>query len=145
MKDKTDIKILQQRYYRGETTLTEEQQLRQAYRQGLLSDDPALCLDQQRASCPPEVLRNFQAKQKQNRLVRFRRIRMTVAGIAALFLLLLSLPALFQTSVPSVPDHLKRERFEEALRTIGQVLEEKTLRSEKVIYEDNQIIIAIEQ
>lgn len=144
MKDKTDIKVLQQRYYRGETSLTEEQQLRQAYRQGLLPNDPALCFGQKTETCPPEVLSAFHAKRKQNQPVSFRRIRTTVAGIAAILLLFLSLSALFETPVPALPDQLKRERFEEALRTIGQVLEEKPLRPEKIIYEDKQLIIAIE-
>lgn len=44
----------------------------------------------------------------------------------------------------SLSDHLKKERFENALRVIGEVLEEKTPITQKILYEDNQLIIIIE-
>ena len=39
---------------------------------------------------------------------------------------------------------MKRERFEDAMRIIGQVLDEKPADTQKVLYEDNRLIIAIE-
>lgn len=138
---------LLKRYYRGETTLSEEKQLKQSYKEGMLPDDPVLCFGQENRKCPEKVLTAFRSELRRKRDLRLRRIRITAGSIAAIFLLFFSFQGLHRLTSASayrLSDHQKRECLEEALRTIGQVLQEKPAQPEKVIYEDQQIIIAIE-
>lgn len=134
------------RYYRGETTLAEERQLKAVWAQGKLPGEPLLSLGGRPGALPPElesrISRSLEGKRKNN--VRYW---VYAAGsVAAVLLLTFSLNHLLrQPENPGLQlsDNAKKERFEDALRIIGQVLEEKN-SPEKILYEDNQLIIAIE-
>lgn len=138
---------LLKRYYRGETTLGEEKQLKQSYKEGILPDDPVLCFGQESRKCPEKVLTAFRSEIRHKRDLQLRHMRIIAGSIAAAFILFFCFQGLHRLTSASayrLSDHQKRECLEEALRTIGQVLQEKPAQPEKVIYEDQQIIIAIE-
>lgn len=134
-----------ERYYRGETTLEEERMLKAAFRRGELPDDPALAFQEQQVSLPASVTQGIQSAihRKSSRTLRNRLIR--AGAIAALLILIISLRGLLPhpQEYLQLSDNMKKERFEGALRMIGKVLEEKA-PEQKVLYEDNNLIIAIE-
>lgn len=134
-----------ERYYRGETNLEDERQLKQAYRNGDLQDDPALAYANGLADLPPgleERIRNSIRKRQQ---ARHRKTWVMISGIAATLILIISVRGFWPgQSNLYLSDSLKKTRLEEALRVIGQVLEEDTRPTEQVLYEDERIIIVRE-
>ena len=84
------------RYYKGETTLAEERELRSAWQRGELPGEPILTF-----TTTPRP------------------------GI-------------------QLSDNLKKERFENALRVLGNALEDEKTPVQRVLYEDHNLIIAIE-
>lgn len=144
MKDKNEIL---KRYYQGESTLEEERLLKEAYRQKELPDDPMLAFNQSETVIPPElpdmIRQNIHANQQRRTGV----LRVILGSIAASLILIVSLRSLIQDNNPhqvQLSDNLKKERFEDALRVIGNVLEEEKPDVQKVLYEDHNLIIAIE-
>lgn len=144
MEDKNEIL---KRYYRGESTLEEERLLKEAYRQKELPDDPMLAFNQSETVIPPElpdmIRQNIHANQQRRTGV----LRVILGSIAASLILIVSLRSLIQDNNPhqvQLSDNLKKERFEDALRVIGNVLEEEKPDVQKVLYEDHNLIIAIE-
>lgn len=140
-----DIQEILKRYYKGETTLAEEKFLKQEYRLGHLPEDPFLSVHPVRETLPAGLYTGI--KQKiQNRKRRYlRQIYWTTGSIAATLILILFIKGSFQQPLHSdlqLSDNMKRERFEDALRTIGHALEEK---NEQVLYENNHLIITIEK
>lgn len=134
------------RYYRGETTLAEERQLKETWAQGKLPGEPVLSLGSRPGALPPglesRISRSLEGKRKNN----VRHGVYAAGSVAAVLLLTFSLNHLFgppENPGLQLSDNTKKERFEDALRVIGQVLEEKK-SPEEVLYEDNQLIIAIE-
>lgn len=140
-----DNKEILRRYYRGETTVEEERMLRAAYRSGALPDDPILAFGQKTAELPTGLEAGIRSSIRRRQHPR-RLLWLTAAGIAATLVLILSVRSLLPGAHPrlQLSDNLKKERFEEALRVIGNVLEEKQAPAQKVLYEDNKLIIAIE-
>lgn len=135
------------RYYQGETTLQEEQELRNLYRQGKLPEDPMLAYANTKIQSPVRLSENIRESIQKRRKQRNRQIRLIVGSIAAILILIVSFRGLLQTHTPhelQLSDNIKKERFEDALRVIGNVLEEKTAPVQKVLYEDNNLIITVE-
>lgn len=78
---------------------------------------------------------------------RTRRITAVFTGMAASLVLVLALErtfAGFSSGEVPLSDSVKRERLENALRTVGRVLEGKNGPGEKILYEDSRLVIAIE-
>lgn len=137
------------RYYRGESSVEEERMLKQTYRQGMLPDEPILAYKSEETELPEELARQIRQKLRQRQTQRLRTWTISVGSIAALLVLLISLRSLLPlTEHPDelqLSDNLKKERFEEALRVIGHVLEEQqTPPVQKVLYEDHKLIITVE-
>ena len=135
------------RYYRGETTLREERQLKEAYRQGELDQDPFLSFGDTRFELPEGLDERLAAaigkRKKRNRSHSLIVLGSVAAGLFLILSLNIFVPAGKEEKL-QLSDNTKRERFEDALRVIGNVLEEKKTPSERVLYEDESIIIAIE-
>lgn len=135
------------RYYQGVSSLEDEQSLKTAYRKGDLPSEPALAYRGNDTSCPAELLNSICHKIEKQRIRRSRRIFTIAGGIAATLLLLISLRSFFPTTASTsvkLSEQTQRERFEDALRVIANVLNEQTSNYEKIVYEDNNLIIAIE-
>lgn len=136
------------RYYRGEASLKEEQILKEAYRKGELSDNPVLAFGNLNAGIPEKLAGKINCAIQERRKCHIRhRVILGVCAVAATLILILSLRMFLPEAAVSdmqLSDNLKKERFENALRVIGNALEEKPTYNEKVLYEDNKIIIAVE-
>lgn len=135
------------RYYRGESSLKDEQELKAAYRKGELPSEPALAYRGDTTPCPEELLNSIRQRIEKRKNYRSRRIFRLTGGIAATLLLIVSLRIFLPAPVPTsmkLSEQTQRERFEDALQVIADVLNEKTPGSEKIIYEDKSLIIAIE-
>ena len=126
------------RYYKGETTLAEERELRSAWQRGELPGEPILGL-----RGPMEIPEGLNEK-----LQRYiRQLWITAGSIAAMAVLILSFRETFTTTPrPGIQlsDNLKKERFENALRVLGNALEDEKTPVQRVLYEDHNLIIAIE-
>lgn len=144
MEDKNEIL---KRYYRGESTLEEERLLKEAYRQKELPDEPMLAFNQPQTVIPPEVLGKIRQNIRVNQQRRTGVLRVILGSIAASLILIVSFRSLIRENSPhqvQLSDNLKKERFEDALRVIGAVLEEEKPDVQKVLYEDHKLIIAVE-
>lgn len=142
-----DEQELLKRYYRGETNLEEERQLKNLYRKGRLADEPMLAFKGQTAKLPPDLTGNFQLRIQKEQKQTFRNRWAIGIGVAASLILIVSLRnfiPVYENSNLQLSNNLKKERFENALRTIGNVLEEKKTDPQQVLYEDNKLIITIE-
>lgn len=142
-----DEQELLKRYYRGETNLEEERQLKNLYRKGRLADEPMLAFKGQTAKLPPDLTGNFQLRIQKEQKQTFRNRWAIGIGVAASLILIISLRnfiPVYENSNLQLSNNLKKERFENALRTIGNVLEEKKTDPQQVLYEDNKLIITIE-
>lgn len=136
-----------ERYYRGETTVEEERQLRAASRLGELPDDPMPAYQGRKTDMPAGLLDRIQRDIHTRANHRRHNLRITLCSTAAILILIICLRGMLpQSSVDNIclSDNMKKERFENALRVIGHVLEENTPPVQKVLYEDNKLIIAIE-
>ncbi len=135
------------RYYRGESSLEDEQALKNAYRKGELPSEPALSYGGDTAPCPEEVFQAIRHGIGKRKTRHSRRIFQIAGGIAATLLLIIGLraflPAPSSTEI-QLSEQVQRERFEDALRVIANVLNEQITGKEKIVYEDNDLIIAIE-
>ena len=141
-----NIQDILKRYYRGETTLAEERYLKEEYRRGHLPEDPALSMKPVKELLPEGLYANIQQGICKRQQKHFRQLYLTAGSIAAMLILIIFIKGSFQPAFQSdlqVTDNMKRERFENALRTIGNILEEDH-PNEKVLYEDHKLIIAIE-
>lgn len=141
------IKDILKRYYRGETSLAEERFLKEEYRSGHLPEDPFLAFDAKEEPLPDELISKIRSGFSTRRQKHLRQIGVTIGSIAATALLILFLKGVFTSPVSpnlQLTDSMKRERFENALQTIGSVLDDKASSQEKILYEDNHLIIAIE-
>lgn len=135
------------RYYRGESSLEDEQSLRSAYQKGELPSEPALGYRGDTTPCPPEVLHNIRYSIEKRRNCYTRRILKLSGGIAATLLLIVSLRIFLPTPASvgiKLSEQTQRERFEDALQVIANILNEQTSNNEKIVYEDKNLIIAIE-
>lgn len=134
-----------ERYYRGETTVDEERLLRGLFEGGELPDEPMLAFRQRSRELPAGLEAKIRREIHRRRSLRMQHRSLIVGGVAASLILILSLRSFLpQPEYLQLSDNIKKERFENALRTIGNVLEEKTPPVQKVIYEDNKLIISIE-
>lgn len=136
-----------ERYYRGETTVEEERQLRAASRLGKLPDDPMPAYQGRKTDMPAGLIDRIQRDIHTRANHRRRNLRITLCSTAAILILIICLRGMLpQPRLDNIrlSDNMKKERFENALRVIGQVLEENTPPVQKVLYEDNKLIIAIE-
>lgn len=134
-----------ERYYRGETTVDEERLLRRLFEGGELPDEPVLAFRQRSRELPAGLEAKIRGEIHRRRSLRMQHWSLIVGGVAASLILILSLRSFLpQPAYLQLSDNIKKERFENALRTIGNVLEEKTPPVQKVIYEDNKLIISIE-
>lgn len=143
--DKTEEII--KRYYRGETSVEEEKFLKAQYRSGHLKEDPFLSLSYPTHSLPSGLKEKIRQGIRQRKRHSLRRVYLTVGSIAAMGILLFSLQGIFSSGRVKnlqLSDNTKRERFEDALRMIGNALEKPSSSQEKVLYEDKNLIIAIE-
>lgn len=141
-----NIQDILKRYYRGETTLAEERYLKEEFRRGHLTEEPALSTGRFRRACPKVYMPAYGKAYGKRRQKHFRQLYLTAGSIAAMLVLIIFVKGSFRPALPSdlqVTDNIKRERFENALRTIGNILEEDR-PNEKVLYEDHKLIIAIE-
>ena len=84
---------------------------------------------------------------RQKRQRKIRQLWITAGSIAAMAVLILSFRGTFTTTPrPGIQlsDNLKKERFENALRVLGNALEDEKTPVQRVLYEDHNLIIAIE-
>ena len=84
---------------------------------------------------------------RQKRQRKIRQLWITAGSIAAMAVLILSFRETFTTTPrPGIQlsDNLKKERFENALRVLGNALEDEKTPVQRVLYEDHNLIIAIE-
>ena len=128
------------RYYKGETTLAEERELRSAWQRGELPGEPILGL---RGPMDEKLQRYIRQKRQR----KIRQLWITAGSIAAMAVLILSFRETFTTTPrPGIQlsDNLKKERFENALRVLGNALEDEKTPVQRVLYEDHNLIIAIE-
>lgn len=140
-----------ERYYRGETTVEEERQLRAASRLEELPDDPMPAYQGRKSDMPAGLLdriqRDIHTRANHRRHNLRITLRITLCSTAAILILIICLRGMLpQPRIDNIrlSDNMKKERFENALRIIGHVLEENTPPVQKVLYEDNKLIIAIE-
>ena len=132
------------RYYKGETTLAEERELRSAWQRGELPGEPILGL-RGPTGVQTCALPIWYIRQKRQR--KIRQLWITAGSIAAMAVLILSFRGTFTTTPrPGIQlsDNLKKERFENALRVLGNALEDEKTPVQRVLYEDHNLIIAIE-
>ncbi len=142
---KNRINELVQRYYQGETSIQEERILKAAFHAGELPDDPALAYGGKQPLMPEGLMEKIQNNIHHKHHAKRRHRILTLGGIAALVLLIISIRSLLPREEPlQLSDNLKKERFEEALRVIGNVIDERNPPIQKVLYEDNRLIIAVE-
>lgn len=144
MQEENDIL---KRYYQGESSIEEEQMLKAAFRKGEFQDEPILAFPKKIQELPEGFMEKIQGNIHQRSVSRVRYWTITAASIAALLVLIISLRGLLPQSDSSclqLSDNMKKERFEKALQVIGNVLEEKSPQPQKVLYEDNKLIITIE-
>lgn len=142
-----NIQEIIKRYYKGETSLGEERLLKKEYREGRLPAEPLLDWQAGRRQLPEELAERFRQRFRTYRRRRMRRIAAVVGSMAASLVLIIALKGTFpgfSSGDALLNDSVKRERLENALRTIGQVLEEKNTPKEKILYEDRRLIIAVE-
>lgn len=142
-----DEQELLKRYYRGETNLEEERKLKNLYRKGELRDEPILAFKGQAAKIPEDLTEKFRLKIQREQKQTYRNRWAIGIGIAASLILIVSLRNFIpinENSNLQLSNNLKKERFENALRTIGSVLEEGKTDPQQVLYEDNKLIITIE-
>ncbi len=140
---------LLKRYYQGDTSLDEEKQLRAMFKQGHFQDEKLLSIDNREIQIPPQTEAKIrQALQKRcHRKVRIHNLYTLAGSIAAIAILIFTIRGFLpsaDTSQIILTDNMKKERFEDALRIIGNVLDEKHPPIQQVLYEDNKLIIAIE-
>lgn len=142
---KKDIEEIVERYYRGETTIAEERALKKIYQQGGLKEEPMLSYRGEEMEIPSQLTREIQTCIHRKSQFRLRQRILALSSVAALFGFIFFLRAFMprQEAIP-LSDNLKKERFEDALRTIGNVIDEKTPPVQRVLYEDNRLIIAVE-
>ena len=134
------------RYYKGETTLAEERELRSAWQRGELPGEPILGL-RDPMEIPEGLNEKLQRYIRQKRQRKIRQLWITAGSIAAMAVLILSFRGTFTTTPrPGIQlsDNLKKERFENALRVLGNALEDEKTPVQRVLYEDHNLIIAIE-
>ena len=134
------------RYYKGETTLAEERELRSAWQRGELPGEPILGL-RGPMEIPEGLNEKLQRYIRQKRQRKIRQLWITAGSIAAMAVLILSFRETFTTTPrPGIQlsDNLKKERFENALRVLGNALEDEKTPVQRVLYEDHNLIIAIE-
>lgn len=142
---KKDIEEIVERYYRGETTIAEERALKKIYQQGGLKEEPMLSYRGEEMEIPSQLTWEIQTCIHRKSQFRLRQRILALSSVAALFGFIFFLRAFMprQEAIP-LSDNLKKERFEDALRTIGNVIDEKTPPVQRVLYEDNRLIIAVE-
>ena len=134
------------RYYKGETTLAEERELRSAWQRGELPGEPILGL-RGPMEIPEGLNEKLQRYIRQKRQRKIRQLWITAGSIAAMAVLILSFRETFTTTPRpglQLSDNLKKERFENALRVLGNALEDEKTPVQRVLYEDHNLIIAIE-
>lgn len=139
-------KDLLEKYYRGETSLEEERELKKAYKNGLLPEDPSLSL-QESTNCPDGLQEQIRKEICQRNRKRIRHIASlwTAAAICILVVAIKLLLPSVESEELRLSDNIKRERLEDALRIVGKALEEKnTSPQEKVLYEDDKLIITVQ-
>lgn len=142
-----NIKEIIKRYYRGETSMEEEKFLKAQFRAGYLKEDPFLSLSYPETPLPAGLNEKIRLGIRKRKKSSLRRIYITVGSIAAAGILLISLKgglSVTETNSLQLSDNTKRARFEDALRVIGNVLENPASSKEKILYEDKNLIIAIE-
>ena len=94
--------------------------------------------------CLNEKLQRYIRQKRQRKI---RQLWITAGSIAAMAVLILSFRETFTTTPrPGIQlsDNLKKERFENALRVLGNALEDEKTPVQRVLYEDHNLIIAIE-
>lgn len=145
-KDRKTEEILK-RYYQGATTIEEERLLKNLSRKGELPDDPILVYKGKGKALPEEFLKEIQGKISRQKHASARHLWITAAGIAAILVMIISLRSLLPHPVENLQlsDNIKKERFENALRVLGNILGETSPPVQKVLYEDNKLIIAVEE
>ena len=127
------------RYYKGETTLAEERELRSAWQRGELPGEPILGL-RGPMEIPEGLNEKLQRYIRQKRQRKIRQLWITAGSIAAMAVLILSFRGTFTTTPrPGIQlsDNLKKERFENALRVLGNALEDEKTPVQRVLYEDH--------
>lgn len=135
------------RYYQGETTLEEERILKASFRTGNFPDDPILAFQAKKEELPVGLTEKIQTHIHYQRNHRIHSYWVTASSIAAILVLIFSIRSLMPhptNSCLQLSDNLKKERFENALRVLGSALEETPSIPQRVIYEDNKLIIEIE-
>lgn len=140
-------KDILERYYRGETTVAEEKILREKFRQGDLAENPILGYKGEEKELPDNFTAKFRQNIQQRKSHQMRLVIIASISVAAMLILLVSIRGLFPADhlhEVQLSDNIKRARFEEALRVIGNVLDEKPIPEEQILYEDSKLIIAIE-
>ena len=113
---------------------------------GRLPGEPILGL-RDPMEIPEGLNEKLQRYIRQKRQRKIRQLWITAGSIAAMAVLILSFRGTFTTTPrPGIQlsDNLKKERFENALRVLGNALEDEKTPVQRVLYEDHNLIIAIE-
>ncbi len=134
------------RYYAGETSIEEERMLKDLYRKGELLSDPVFAYGKE-VELPKGLAGRINAGIHQRSKRRLYRKYLAASSVVACIILTVVAGRLLPGSSASsiyLSDRTKMERFEEAMRVIGNVLEEKTATGEKVLYEDQNFVIVME-
>ena len=121
-------------------------ELRSAWQRGELPGEPILGL-RDPMEIPEGLNEKLQRYIRQKRQRKIRQLWITAGSIAAMAVLILSFRGTFTTTPrPGIQlsDNLKKERFENALRVLGNALEDEKTPVQRVLYEDHNLIIAIE-
>lgn len=146
-----DINKLLEKYRQGASSLEEEKSLRKAFDAKAI-DEPMFAIRGKQMKAPASLQDAIQKKIEARKKAERRRFQIPVfisTGIAAAILLFFTFQIPQTEEIDPKPlqlsDNLKRERFEDAIRIIGDVLGEEKASQEKVIYEDNDIIISVEK
>lgn len=140
-------KEILKRYYVGESSIEEERMLKTAFRKGEFVDEPILALKKEKQELPEGLMEKIQENIHRQSISHIRYWSITAASVAALVVLIITFRGLQPRSDSTslqLSDNMKKEQFEKALRVIGTVLEEKVPKTQKVLYEDNKLIITIE-
>lgn len=134
------------RYYRGETSPEEERKLKTAFRAGLFPNDPILAYRKEETPLPETVRKRILEQIHERKIRPLHRIWLATSGIAALLILIFTFRSLLppKAGLLRLSDNMKKERFENALKVLENALKEPSAPTQKVLYEDNKLIIAVE-
>ena len=139
-----EIKNSLERYYQGVSTLAEEQVLKEQYRNGNLSEEQIFSFRGKHPELSIDLQLRITTAIHHKKRVKLRRHLLRVTSIAALLILSFFIREFVSPpTLTPISDQQKKECFEDALLTIGRLLNETSCKEQNVIYEDDYITIFV--